>query len=68
LAEIKRDPELRRIPVVILSTSVAERDILGGYDLHANCYVLKPVDRNPFLEIVQHLGDFWLGIVELPSK
>jgi two-component system, chemotaxis family, response regulator Rcp1 len=66
LAEIKDDPDLRRIPVVILTTSEAEQDILRSYDLHANCYVTKPVDLERFITVVRSIEDFWLAIVKLP--
>ncbi len=66
LAEIKEDPALRRIPVVVLTTSEAEKDILKSYDLHANCYITKPVDLDQFIEIVKSIQDFWLTIVKLP--
>lgn len=68
LAEIRADPNLRRIPVVVLTTSAAERDVLQAYDLHANCYVTKPVDLDQFVGIVQQIEDFWLTIVRLPPK
>ncbi|MBE3116690.1 response regulator [Candidatus Bathyarchaeota archaeon] len=68
LAEIKTDPKLKRIPVVILTTSQAEEDILKSYDLHANCYVTKPVDLNRFVEIMRSLDEFWFSIVKLPPK
>jgi chemotaxis family two-component system response regulator Rcp1 len=67
LAEIKTDPDLRRIPVVILTTSAAEQDILKTYDLHANCYITKPVDLEQFIRVVKLIEDFWLTIVKLPS-
>lgn len=67
LAEIKTDPDLRRIPVVILTTSSAEQDILRTYDLHANCYITKPVDLEQFIRVVKLIEDFWLTIVKLPS-
>jgi chemotaxis family two-component system response regulator Rcp1 len=67
LAEIKSDPKLRRIPVVILTTSSAEEDILKTYDLHANCYVTKPVDLDQFIRVVQSIEDFWVTVVKLPS-
>jgi two-component system, chemotaxis family, response regulator Rcp1 len=67
LAEVKAHPEWRRIPVVILTTSRAEEDILRSYDLHANCYISKPVDLDSFLRIVKSIEDFWLEIVELPN-
>ncbi len=66
LAEIKDDPNLRRIPVVILTTSKAEIDILRAYDLHVNCYVTKPLNLDRFLEVVRSIESFWLSIVELP--
>ena len=67
LAEIKADPDLRRIPVVILTTSQAETDIVKAYDLHANCYITKPVDLDQFLTVVQAIEDFWVTIVKLPA-
>jgi two-component system, chemotaxis family, response regulator Rcp1 len=66
LAEIKADEELRSIPVVILTTSKAEEDVLRSYDLHANCYVTKPVDLDKFIVVVQSIDRFWLTIVTLP--
>ena len=68
LAEIKEDPDLKRIPVVILTTSQAEEDVLKTYDLHANCYVTKPVDLDQFIKVVKTIEDFWLTIVRLPVK
>jgi CheY-like chemotaxis protein len=68
LAEIKLDEKLRRIPVVILTTSQAEADILKTYNLHANCYVTKPVDLDQFLQMIKSLEDFWFSIVRLPPK
>jgi chemotaxis family two-component system response regulator Rcp1 len=68
LKEVKEDPDLRRIPVVILTISQAEQDILKAYDLHANCYISKPVDLNQFNKIVQTIEDFWFTIVKLPSQ
>jgi chemotaxis family two-component system response regulator Rcp1 len=67
LAQIKDDPDLKRIPVVILTTSKAEEDILRTYNLHANCYVTKPVDLEQFINVVKSLEDFWLTIVKLPN-
>jgi two-component system, chemotaxis family, response regulator Rcp1 len=67
LAEIKADDDLKRIPVVILTTSKAEEDILKTYNLHANCYVTKPVDLDQFVTVVKSLEDFWLAIVKLPN-
>ena len=67
LAEIKSDTDLRRIPVVILTTSKAEEDIVKTYDLHANCYITKPVDLVQFLSVVHAVEDFWLCVVKLPA-
>jgi two-component system, chemotaxis family, response regulator Rcp1 len=66
LAEIKQDPDLRQIPVVVLTTSQAEQDVLRTYDLHANCYIVKPVDLNQFMNVVQSIKSFWLALVMLP--
>jgi CheY-like chemotaxis protein len=66
LAEIKQDQELHRIPVVVLTTSKAEQDILKVYDLHANCYITKPMDLDQFLRVVRAIEEFWLEIVKLP--
>jgi CheY-like chemotaxis protein len=68
LAEIKSDPDLKRIPVVILTTSRAEEDILKTYNLHANCYITKPVDLEQFVTVVKYIEDFWLAIVKLPEN
>jgi CheY-like chemotaxis protein len=68
LEEIKRDPELRRIPVVVLTTSQAEQDILRSYDLHANCFITKPVDLEEFIVVVRSIEDFWLSIVRFPPE
>jgi len=67
LREIKRDPNLKRIPVVIMTASDDEKDILSAYDGHANCYVTKPVDMDKFLEAVRSIEDFWMTIVRLPA-
>jgi two-component system, chemotaxis family, response regulator Rcp1 len=67
LEEIKLDPNLKSIPVVILTTSAAEEDILRSYQLHANCYITKPVDLDQFLKVVKIIDNFWLAIVKLPS-
>jgi CheY-like chemotaxis protein len=67
LAEVKRDPELRRIPVVIMSKSDDEKDILQAYDRHANCYVTKPMDMDKFMDAVRTIEDFWLSLVCLPA-
>lgn len=68
LAAIKEDPALKRIPVVVLTTSEAERDVLRTYELHANAYVVKPVDLQQFIAVVQSVEDFWFTVVKLPSK
>jgi CheY-like chemotaxis protein len=68
LAEIKKDPDLRRLPVVILTVSKAEQDILKSYNLHANCYITKPVDLDQFLGVVKSIEDFWLTVVMLPPR
>jgi len=66
LAEIKHEPDLKRIPVVILTTSVADQDILKAYDHHANCYINKPVDLEQFMRVVRSIEDFWCTIVKMP--
>jgi len=66
LAEIKADPDLKNIPVVVLTTSGAEQDIVKAYDLHANCYITKPVDLDQFIRVIRSIEDFWLTIVKLP--
>ena len=68
LGTIKAHPVLKRIPVVVLTTSRAEVDILKSYDLHANCYITKPVDLDQFVAVVKSIDDFWLTIVRLPSS
>lgn len=68
LRKIKEDDDLKRIPVVILTTSDAEQDILNSYDLHANCYITKPVDLEQFSKVVHCIEDFWFSIVKLPPK
>ena len=68
LAEIKADPSLRNIPVVVLTSSQAEEDIVRAYDLHANCYVTKPVDLDQFIRVVESIEDFWFTIVKLPPE
>lgn len=68
LAEIKQDPALKRIPVVILTTSEDEKDILKAYDLHVNAYIRKPVDLDQFIKVVEAVEDFWLTVVKLPPK
>jgi chemotaxis family two-component system response regulator Rcp1 len=66
LKEIKESPTLRSIPVVILTTSSSEADVLQSYHLHANCYISKPVDLDGFLKVVQSIDNFWLSVVKLP--
>lgn len=66
LAEIKEDPDLKRIPVVVLTTSQAESDLIQSYNLHANCYICKPVDLDNFIEVMKRIEGFWLQIVKLP--
>lgn len=66
LEEIKRDDELKHIPVVVLTSSQAEQDILNSYNFHANCFITKPLDLEQFLQVVQSIKDFWLTIVKLP--
>ena len=68
LAEIKPDPELGRIPVVVLTSSKAEADIVRAYDLHANCYVTKPVDFGGLMEVIKSVDEFWLSVVRLPPN
>ncbi|MGA2300510.1 MAG: response regulator [Candidatus Acidiferrum sp.] len=68
LAEIKADPHLRSIPVVIVTSSQAEEDILRSYNTHANCYVTKPVDLEKFVAVVKAIEEFWVTIVKLPPK
>lgn len=68
LAEVKADPVLKRIPVVILTTSKAEEDVLRSYNLHANCYITKPIDLQQFMTVVRSIEDFWLTVVKLPPR
>ena len=68
LQSIKADQTLRRIPVVVLTTSSAEEDILRSYDLHVNCYITKPVDMERFIEVVRAIENFWFNIVQLPAS
>jgi len=68
LAEIKADTKLRIIPVIILTTSGAEKDILNTYSHHANCYIVKPIDLNQFINVIRSIEEFWLTIVKLPKK
>jgi CheY-like chemotaxis protein len=66
LAEIKQDPNLRRIPVVVITSSGAERDVIEAYDHYVNCYLTKPVDLERFMAVVRSVEEFWLSIVKLP--
>jgi CheY-like chemotaxis protein len=68
LAEVKADEDLKRIPVVILTTSKSEEDILKTYNLHANCFITKPIDLHQFIKVVQAIEEFWLTIVKLPAN
>ena len=68
LAEMKADPDLRRIPVVVLTTSQAEQDILRSYDLHANCYITKPVDLDHFIAVVRAIEEYWCAVATLPPR
>ena len=68
LEEVKTDENLKRIPVVVLTTSSDEQDIIKSYNLHANCYITKPIDLTQFLKVVQSIEDFWLTIVKLPNR
>jgi chemotaxis family two-component system response regulator Rcp1 len=67
LADVKKDPDLRRVPVVVLTTSKAEEDVARTYDLHANCYITKPVGLENFVDVLQQVQGFWTQIVRLPS-
>jgi CheY-like chemotaxis protein len=68
LAEIKSDPELKHIPVVIMTSSQAEEDIFRSYNLHANCYVTKPIDLSQFIKVIKSIENFWFSVVKLPVK
>ncbi len=68
LDELKQDPDLKVIPVVVLTTSRSEQDVLRSYQLHANCYITKPVDFTQFMKVVQAIESFWLTIVTLPRE
>jgi CheY-like chemotaxis protein len=68
LAEIKSDPDLRQMPVVVLTTSSAEQDIIKSYDLQANCYLTKPVQLDDFIAVVRSIESFWLMIVSFPTR
>jgi two-component system, chemotaxis family, response regulator Rcp1 len=66
LYELKQDPELHNIPVVVLTTSKSEEDVIKSYCLHANCYITKPVDFAKFIDVVRSINEFWFGVVTLP--
>ena len=68
LREMKEDEKLHNIPVIVLTTSNAEKDVLGAYDLHANAYITKPLDFDQFIKVVESIENFWLEIVKLPTK
>jgi chemotaxis family two-component system response regulator Rcp1 len=68
LAELKADPRLRGIPVIVLTTSSADRDVLRSYELNANCYITKPIDLDEFISVVRSIESFWLSIVRLPPQ
>jgi two-component system, chemotaxis family, response regulator Rcp1 len=68
LSEIKQDPGLRRIPIVILTTSDSDEDVRRSYDLHVNCYIRKPVDMDRFIEVVKAIDAFWFNVVTLPRN
>jgi chemotaxis family two-component system response regulator Rcp1 len=68
LAELKENPDLKMIPVVVLTTSRSEHDVLRSYELHANCYITKPVDFTQFMEVVKSIEHFWLTVVTLPKE
>lgn len=68
LAEVKEDPELRQIPVVVMTTSEAEKDLLESYDLHANAFIVKPMDLDRFIDVVQAIEIFWFTVVKLPPR
>ena len=67
LAEIKADPHLKRIPVIVLTSSEAEEDIIRSYGLHANCYISKPLELDAFIKVIRSIESFWLTVVTLPS-
>jgi len=67
LADLKNDPDLKRIPVIILTSSKAETDIIKTYNLHANCYITKPIGFDPFIQMVRSIEDFWLSVATLPG-
>lgn len=68
LSVMKKDPALKAIPVIMLTTSSADSDVKDSYDNHANCYVIKPVDLNKFMEVIRSIEEYWVSIVKLPNK
>lgn len=68
LVEIKKDPVLRRIPVIVLTTSTAEQDVLDAYDMHANCYIVKPLSYDRVLATLERIGEFWFEVAKLPPR
>ena len=68
LSELQNDPRLRHIPVIVLTTSEGEEDILSAYEMNANCYITKPVDWRQFIKVVELIEDFWLTVVKLPKE
>lgn len=68
LASIKENPTLKKIPIIVLTTSASETDIFKAYDLHANCYIVKPVEVNNFLQVISKIESFWLTLVKLPKQ
>jgi CheY-like chemotaxis protein len=68
LRELKNDPSLKCIPIIVLTTSRADKDVLQSYELNANCYITKPVDFLQFIEVIKSIGHFWLSVVTLPHK
>jgi chemotaxis family two-component system response regulator Rcp1 len=67
LAEVKQDPDLRRIPVVVMTTSDDEKDVMAAYNLYVNCYITKPVDLDQFLVVIKSIEHFWFSIVKLAA-
>lgn len=68
LSQVKSDPKLKHIPIIILTTSDSESDIINSYELHANCYITKPVDLDKFLVVIKQIENFWITVVKLPPK
>lgn len=68
LQSIKSSEQLRRIPTIVLTSSSADRDVVESYDLHANCYIVKPVNARKFMEVVKHIENFWIDVVFLPNE